>query len=104
MSTSCSVAPSVPPQNLTGYAVDSTTITLSWLPIPDELQNGIIRHYVIRRTEADTGAIYEHISTSEMAVLSGVHPFYTHECEVAGVTNTLGPFSASIAIKTPEDG
>ena len=36
--------------------------------------------------------------------VSPLHPFYTYTCIVAAVTVGLGPYSAPVVVRTPEDG
>ena len=97
-------APSEAPPNLSGYAVNSTTIALMWDAIALENQNGLLRHYLVSVLELDTGEIDMYTAGATQLNISGLHPYYTYNCVVAAVTIRIGPFSQSVSIITPQDG
>ena len=97
-------APSAPPQNLSGFAVDHTTISLRWNPPPVHLQNGNITHYEINITEQETGLVFGYSTTDTSIDISSLHPDYTYDCVVAAFTVALGPYSASISVRVLEAG
>lgn len=97
-------APASHPGGLAGYAVDSSTIALSWMVIPPTDKNGIIQYYSIELTENNTGLVYVYNSSLEDRVITGLHPYYIYECTVAAVTILTGPFSPPVTIQTKEDG
>ena len=97
-------APSEAPPNLSGYAVNSTTIALMWDAIALENQNGLLRHYLVFVLELDTGEIDMYTAGATQLNISGLHPYYTYTCKVAAVTIRIGPFSQSVSIITPQDG
>ena len=94
-----SAAPSAPPQNLSGFAVDHTSISLSWSPPPVHLQNGNITHYEINITERETGLVFQYTTTNTSIVISSLHPDYIYDCIVAAFTVALGPYSVSMSVR-----
>jgi len=97
-------APSEAPSSVTGYAVDSTTISLLWNTIAPENINGILRYYLVSILEKNTGGMMEYIANSTNITISSLHPHYIYLCNVAAVTNMIGPSSQNIRINTPQDG
>ena len=100
----CSVAPTSAPTNLSGLAVDSTSIALSWSPPPFEDQNGIIRHYIINIRELDTGITFSRVSLTTSISLYNLHPFYRYSVTVTAVTVGPGPRTMILTVQTEEDG
>ena len=94
-----SAAPSASPQNLSGFAVDHTSISLSWSPPPVHLQNGNITHYEINITERETGLVFQYTTTNTSIVISSLHPDYIYDCIVAAFTVALGPYSVSMSVR-----
>ena len=92
------------PENLTGIALDSRSIALSWNPPPDEFLNGILRQYQIEVVEEDTPREFSVNTSSNQYLLSSLHPFYTYDISVTATTVGNGPFSDSIDITTHQDG
>ena len=97
-------APNEAPPNLSGYAVNSSTIVLTWDTIAVENHNGILRHYLVSVLETETGEIDLYSIDSTQLNISRLHPYYTYTCVVAAVTNRVGPFSQNVSIITPQDG
>ena len=97
-------APSEAPANLSGYAVNSTTIALMWDAIALENQNGLLHYYLVSVLELDTGEIDTYTAGATQLNIPGLHPYYTYTCKVAAVTIRIGPFSQSVSIITPQDG
>ena len=105
LSLFCPVVPTGPPQGVEVQSEDPTTLVLSWQPPAPENQNGIIVHYIINITEMETGRLlsFTAVNTTTLSVPT-LHPFYTYSCIVAAVTVGLGPYSATVEVKLPEDG
>ena len=99
-----SLAPTSAPANISGYAVDSTSISIFWTPPPYEDQNGIIRHYVINITELETGITFSHVSLTTSISLHNLHPFYRYSVTVTAVTVGPGPPTITFTVQTKEDG
>ena len=100
----CCTAPTLAPRDVLLTAVDSTTLSASWMPPPLEHQNGIIREYRFNITERETGMAYYQVAAAPFLTLSSLHPFYTYICTVAAFTIARGPYSVEVNITMPEDG
>ena len=87
--------PTAAPQEFEVVAVSSNSIRLTWIPPPEEDQNGVIRSYHINVTELPTGNIHEITNTDNdlNEIVSSLHPFYTYNCTIAAFTIGLGPVS-----------
>ena len=84
--------------------IDSTGVTLNWNPPPMANINGVVRHYIITATEANTGDEYEWDSVTTSIEIHSLHPFYIYHFQVAAFTVGLGPFSREINLQTLQDG
>ena len=100
----CPVVPTGPPQGVEVQSETSTTLVLSWQPPAPENQNGIIVHYIINITEMETGRLLSFTVNTTTLSVPTLHPFYTYTCVVAAVTVGIGPYSATVEVKLPEDG
>ena len=101
-----SLVPSAAPENLTGEALSSTSIIISWKPLPIEEQNGIIIHYTIHLLEVPTNRTltYEQEGQHTMLVIDLLHPYYDYECTVGAVTAVgNSPLSEILMIRTLPD-
>ena len=98
------VVPSAPPTVDSYYAVDATTLYLSWTAPPLDQQNGIIRHYNILLTELETGSAFIYTSTNINHTITSLHPHYHYQIEVSAITIGTGPASAPLVLQMPEDG
>ena len=99
-----SAAPTGPPQNVSGLALSSSSLILSWSPPPLAERNGIIVEYRINITEVDTGNVLSLVTYSTFVIVEFLHPFYTYASIVSAVTVDEGPFSEVFIVTTPEDG
>lgn len=98
-------APGVAPTMLTERNITSTSVTLSWEPPASNLQNGVIRHYLIQVLESETGLSYTYQTTAHTVFIVGdLHPYYTYTFSVQAVTVAAGPLSTSRSLRTLEDG
>lgn len=98
------LGPDFPPTNLTGSALDSTTIILNWHQ-PNSPHNGIIREYRVNITEDETGNVLQHlVTTTTDLVVRNLHPDYTYTWTVTAFTVAEGPYSSIARVKMPEDG
>lgn len=88
---------------MSGSAIDSTTLSLSWVAPPAH-HNGIIRYYTVNLTETDTGVQILIESETTSIVIPSLHPYYTYEVVVAAVTVANGPYSPTLILQLPEDG
>ncbi len=93
-----------PPTVNTYYAVDSSSLYLSWsAPLVDQ-QNGIIRYYNITLMELETGSIFSYASTNTNFTIALLHPNYQYQFEISAITIAAGPSSMPIILQMPEDG
>ena len=96
----CAV-PMIAPENVTISEVNATAIYLTWDGVLT--QAGILRSYVIRVLEEDTGTILEY-RTSLMSITISVHPDYVYRCSISVFTVATGPFSDVVTVRTPQAG
>ena len=102
--TTHSEAPSAPPRSLSGVAVGSTVVTLTWSSPPLIDINGIIRNYVIRIRERETSRVWIFQTTNSHTNITSLHPYYNYECEVAAHTISTGPYTDPVSVQTMEAG
>ena len=66
-------------------------------------QNGVIKYYLIRVTEIETGTVLQYTEYSQNIFVTSLHPAYTYEFTISAFTVGLGPFSAPFNITTAEE-
>ena len=90
---SLTAVPTGTPQLVEAVAVSSSSIRITWIPPPEEEQNGVIRSYFINVTELQTGSVreFEAYGDESIQIVNQLHPFYTYECAIAAFTVGLGP-------------
>lgn len=66
-------------------------------------QAGIIRMYIVRLRELDTGLVIETQSIVTHITVP-VHPAYVYNCSVSAFTVARGPFSTDVSVLTPQAG
>ena len=98
-------APGAPPISITQNMVTSRSVDLSWVAPRSDMQNGVIRYYIIEAYENDTGNMLTYQTPSAQASLtvSSLHPDYTYTIRIRAVTVSSGPLSASITVNTLQD-
>ncbi len=99
--------PSSYPLNLTGEAVNSTTVLLSWQPPELEGRNGFIVSYLVTLTERATGQVLQffRVGTHIDILITSLHPYYEYECTIAAATAIgNGPIAPIILFRLQEDG
>ena len=98
--------PHAPPQNVQILATTSTTATISWLPPPDEHQNGRIVYYILIITDLGFGTSDVVLNSTAMsAMATNLQEFNNYSCIVAAATTVgLGPYSLPIKFTTLQDG
>ena len=99
-----SEAPSAPPRSLSGIAINSTVVILTWTLPPLIDINGIIRNYVIRIRERETSQVWIFQTTNSHINVTSLHPYYNYECEVAAHTIATGPYTNPVSVQTMEAG
>ena len=100
----CTIVPSAPPIVNSYYAIDPTTLYLSWTAPPLDKQNGIIRSYSILLTELETESTFIYTSTNINHTITLLHPYYQYQIEVSAITIGAGPTSTPVVLQMPEDG
>lgn len=98
------IVPTSPPTVNSYYAVDSSSLYLSWSAPPVDQQNGIIRYYNITLMELETGSIFSYTSTNTNFTITLLHPNYQYQFEISAITIATGPSSMPIILQMPEDG
>ena len=97
-------APSSPPTNIVVANTSSDSFLLSWDPPPVESINGVIRNYMIRVTEVETGRTFYVTTNITLLELNGLHPFYMYTSAVAAQTIAFGPYSTAVSVRLGEEG
>lgn len=96
-------APNGSPLNLSTLITSSSSVTLQWSPPEIHLQNGLIQHYTVQLTEAQTGVLLQYTSSGVSLTINNLHPYYTYTCTVAAVTTAAGP-GITVNFQLPQDG
>ena len=98
--------PHAPPQNVQTLTTTSTTATISWLPPPDEHQNGQIVYYMLIITDLGFGTNDVVLNSTVMvAMATNLQEFNNYSCIVAAATTVgLGPYSLPVMFTTLQDG
>ena len=99
------LSPTAPekPQNITGAFVNSTSISVSWAPPPDDGHNGIIRRYIIRYSQVDRSGSATVSTTDLSVVIGGLDEYTLYEVNVSAVTVEEGQ-SNTVLVRTDSDG
>lgn len=84
--------------------VGSTYILLMWQPPQFDLQNGLIRQYIIEVIHNRTGLTYTVVSSTNQYRLENLFPFHTYIFSIAAVTVGVGPYSQQLTVTTLEAG
>ena len=66
--------------------------------------NGLIRAYLLKVTEIDTGNTFMVKANTTHTTVNGLHPFYKYNCTVAAETIAPGPYSTEIVVQLDEEG
>ena len=104
------LVPYGPPTNITGNAINSTSITMVIYQPEPHLRNGIILGYQVTYWTSEDEHLTINITRSLDAdetsiVLRGLRKFFEHNITVRAFTKIgLGPVSNVTIIKTFEDG
>ncbi len=90
--------------NLTAPRTTTTSLSLSWSPPRFDLQNGIIRYYIIYVSDLTNSTNWELTTNLTRIVIGNLNPFYLYNCSVAAFTIGLGPVSNVVTIRLPQTG
>ena len=104
------LVPSAPPDNVQALTRSSTAILVTWDPVPEIDQNGIIIQYQVEFNQST----FSEIPTSNlttingsvlMVELEGLEAFIEYSVRVRACTSVFpGPFSVAVVNRTLEDG
>lgn len=99
-------APEAPPTSILQRNVMPRSADLSWVPPRSDLQNGVIRYYVLEVYENNTGnsSTYQTLSAQTSITISTLHPYYTYSIRILAVTVGPGPLSVSHTVNTLQAG
>lgn len=100
---STTIAPSSPPL-VDVTALNSTTVFITWEPLPVHEANGIITGYTVNVSVTETQTQSQHIVPTTELTLSALHPYYTYTIVVSAATVKQGPFSIEYVVRTPPAG
>lgn len=103
-----STAPSAPPQNVAAYNLSSTSVNVTWFPVPSHSLNGILQRYLVFYCEATVQNSPPNEITVSNRSLSVVIPalkkFTVYSVWVKAVTMVAGPSSVPLNVSTDQDG
>ena len=100
----CCLAPSAPPQNVSGDVRSSTLVVFTWSPPPSIDQNGVIQYYVLKLRELETGIVWTFYAVNEDISIGSLHPYYNYECTITTHTVGIGPYSTAVLVQMEEAG
>lgn len=103
------LVPDHAPINVTAYNTSSTSINVTWQPIPSDHVNGILLgyHVIYRRINkfGDNISMVTVNSTILHTELTGLGKYKLYSLQVAGRTLVgLGNFSDPVNVRTDQDG
>ena len=101
--------PDHPVTNITAHNMSSTSINVTWQPIPPDHVNGILLgyHVIYRRVDKvdDNISVVTVNSTSLNTELTGLGKYKLYSIQVAGRTVVgVGNFSDPVFVRTEQDG
>ena len=103
-----SLAPKVSPGKFQGLNASSTSIALSWDPIPPSQVAGVLRYFHITYRQLNTDDNTTHNITVPITNLSlmitNLRKYTNYSLEIKGATKFPGINSQPIIVSTDEDG
>lgn len=112
MSLHCSAlyctAPSMPPNNVTATSISSTSIQLTWYPVPPISQNGDIIKYQVEYITFMFSTV-PHVNTTPPTTLTinlvSLEEYAEYSFQIRAYTEVgPGPYSQPVTATTMEDG
>lgn len=99
------LVPSLPPSNLRAHNTSSTTLRVTWLPVPQEFLHGILVGYRLF-FKADKNLFYENVTTVNQTLeLTGLEKFTNYSMKILAFTRIGdGNVSHSATVSTDQDG
>jgi receptor-type tyrosine-protein phosphatase Q len=102
--TTHEAAPTATPQEFFVLIASPTVVQLEWRPPEEGETNGVIRAYIIRITELETGNTWQQRVEDDIdAIIEPLHPSYSYSLSVAAETVQLGLFTPPTTVEMPED-
>lgn len=97
--------PSLPPKQLIAHNTSSTTLIVTWLPVPDGYVHGILRGYRLL-FKLDQNSLYHNVTTvNQTFELIGLQKFTKYSVKVLAFTRIGdGNISDHVVVSTDEDG
>ena len=78
---------------------------LTWEPLDEEDQNGVIIGYVIQVTILETNTTVYLFSNTTYLVVNTLRPWRTYICIIAARTSVgTGPYGSVFVLQSPQDG
>lgn len=100
-----SAVPSAAPRMITAHITSSTSISVQWSPIPDNLTNGVLLGYQVDCFLFGSVRGEQTLTTSSNSVeFQGLRKFNRYLITVAGYTKKGLGINDTVACKTDEDG
>lgn len=98
-------APSVPPSNLTVHDRSSTSILVTWEPVPECCQSGIIKGYHVTMTDSSNASVTITKNVTDLnARFVNLKKFHLYQISVNAFTSKgTGP-KVSTTVSTDQDG
>ena len=82
----------------------STNVSLMWEPPIIQQQNGLIRGYSVSICNQRFDNCWSELSADTHYTITGLHPFYKYNINIAAVTIETGPSTAYKSVTCLEDG
>ena len=101
------LVPKYPPTNVTGHNTSSTTLHLSWSPVPIEDTYKELRGYVVYVIESSTTVIVKNITTdasTHEVLIDELKKFRTYTLYIRALSIDVGLRSITMNLTTAEDG
>lgn len=101
------LVPSSPPMNLTVYSTSSTSLSVSWNPVPTEFENGIITGYrVFYMDQAESKPKLKHtVSSTTFSVDLTDLSVYTNYCiQVLAFTQAGDGVPSDCVVASTDEG
>lgn len=95
----------MPPTRLAAYNTSSTSVMVTWLPVPDGYVHGILRGYRLF-FKIDEDRFYQNVTTLNQSFeLTGLEKFTNYSVKVLAFTRIGdGNVSDPVLVSTDEDG
>ena len=99
--------PSLPPGNVQAHNTSSTSLMVTWNPVPQQYVHGILRGYTVtyRVENSNSGEAHNATTRKTSMEVTGLHKYTKYMIRVLAFTvKGNGNVSAWISVSTDEDG